>query len=209
MRKSLSVLAGVCASFSLLFAPFGEWSSQHLSGSIMLFSCLAAVGVIYVLFDAVLRQRHLVLSPITRKDLRLVLLIMLPVLLVEMGYALLIERYFAPGAFSGDLPKSWPWLIGLLVVAPVLEELVFRAWLLGDFWSARSKWFRVAVSIFGFSLLHLWFVPGDADYNVMQLFRYWDYVFVTAAFVLIWFKTRSLWACAIAHLLANICAFIA
>lgn len=84
-------------------------------------------------------------------------------------------------------------VIGVVIVAPVFEEVVFRGYLLGGLATLRGKWFALVATSLVFGLLH----ASDGFYPVLPLaiFGAW----------LGWLRLRtgSLWAPVMTHALHN------
>ena len=97
-----------------------------------------------------------------------------------------------------DTSKARPglalWLyMGLL--APLTEEIIFRAWLLEAWERIWGRWIALPVSALCFSLVH----PMDPLANVL-------YLVPGVVLGYLWLKTRSLMACTTAHATYNILA---
>lgn len=95
----------------------------------------------------------------------------------------------------GMLPtlKQWPWLIVAILLAPVFEEFIFRAWLLERLTRVMRDWMALLVSTGAFAAIHF---PSSA-------FEWLNLFLVGLVFGLLWLRTRSLIAVAVAHALFN------
>jgi|GEM_PF-3389290 len=93
-----------------------------------------------------------------------------------------------------------PWLVPLFVVcAPLVEEYVFRAWMLERFRRVMPAWLALALSALAFMIMH---VPHGVVSALV----------ITSAgllFGLTWLRTRSWLACTLAHAFHNSAVLIA
>ena len=92
-------------------------------------------------------------------------------------------------------------LFGVLI-APAYEELLFRRVLFGRLWAAGRPWLGVALSSAAFALMHE--IPGATGNGWQATGVLWlTYGFMGAAFALVYWRTRTLWAPIAAHALNN------
>ena len=92
-------------------------------------------------------------------------------------------------------------LFGVLI-APAYEELLFRRVLFGRLWAAGRPWLGVALSSATFALMHE--IPGTTGNSWQATGVLWlTYGFMGAAFALVYWRTRTLWAPIAAHALNN------
>ncbi|MEO6104355.1 MAG: CPBP family intramembrane glutamic endopeptidase [Pseudoxanthomonas sp.] len=92
-------------------------------------------------------------------------------------------------------------LFGVLI-APAYEELLFRRVLFGRLWAAGRPWLGVALSSAAFALMHE--IPGTTGNSLQATGVLWlTYGFMGAAFALVYWRTRTLWASIAAHALNN------
>ena len=92
-------------------------------------------------------------------------------------------------------------LFGVLI-APAYEELLFRRVLFGRLWAAGRPWLGVVLSSAAFALMHE--IPGTTGNSWQATGVLWlTYVFMGAAFALVYWRTRTLWAPIAAHALNN------
>ena len=92
-------------------------------------------------------------------------------------------------------------LFGVLI-APAYEELLFRRVLFGRLWAAGRPWLGVALSSVAFAFLHE--IPGTSGNSWQATGVLWlTYGFMGAAFALVYWRTRTLWAPIAAHALNN------
>jgi membrane protease YdiL (CAAX protease family) len=89
-----------------------------------------------------------------------------------------------------------------VVIAPAYEELLFRRVLFGRLWAAGRPWLGVALSSFAFAFMHE--IPGTTGNSWQATGVLWlTYGFMGAAFALVYWRTRTLWAPIAAHALNN------
>ena len=91
----------------------------------------------------------------------------------------------------------WWQILAAGIMAPVLEEIVFRGILFGNYRSSIGAWPAIILSSVIFGLMH---------YNLVQ--------FVYAFFLGVFFaylmeKTGELWTCVLAHVVANMYSLLA
>lgn len=92
-------------------------------------------------------------------------------------------------------------LFGALI-APAYEELLFRRVLFGRLWAAGRPWLGVVLSSVAFALVHE--IPGTTGNSWQATGVLWlTYGFMGAAFALVYWRTRTLWAPIAAHALNN------
>lgn len=92
-------------------------------------------------------------------------------------------------------------LFGVLI-APAYEELLFRRALFGRLWAGGRPWLGVALSSAAFALMHE--IPGTTGNSWQAAGVLWlTYGFMGAAFALVYWRTRTLWAAIAAHALNN------
>jgi membrane protease YdiL (CAAX protease family) len=97
-------------------------------------------------------------------------------------------------------------LFGVLI-APAYEELLFRRVLFGRLWAAGRPWLGVALSSAAFALMHE--IPGTSGNSWQATGVLWlTYGFMGAAFSLVYWRTRTLWASIAAHALNNAVALV-
>jgi membrane protease YdiL (CAAX protease family) len=89
-----------------------------------------------------------------------------------------------------------------VLIAPAYEELLFRRVLFGRLWAAGRPWLGVALSSAAFALMHE--IPGTTGNSWQATAVLWlTYGFMGAAFALVYWRTRTLWAPIAAHALNN------
>lgn len=203
MKNFSSAAAGSCFSLIGSVAPFGLWTLRHLgivpAAALVL---IAIFGFLAVMIDWSRRYWRQLLALPERTVWFMTCAVTFSVIVVGEVYWFIVKQ-MSPALGADPTHLAWFYLVAVLFVLPVLEEIVFRSWLLGDFWSRGSLWVRIAISIFGFSLLHLWFVPDDVQHNMLQLWRYFYFLLFASAFTYIWLRYRSLCACIFAHWVSN------
>ena len=87
-------------------------------------------------------------------------------------------------------------------IAPAYEELLFRRVLFGRLWAAGRPWLGVSLSSAAFALMHE--IPGTTGNSWQATGVLWlTYGFMGAAFALVYWRTRTLWASIAAHALNN------
>jgi membrane protease YdiL (CAAX protease family) len=97
-------------------------------------------------------------------------------------------------------------LFGVLI-APAYEELLFRRVLFGRLWQAGKPWLGVALSSAAFALMHE--IPGMGGNTWQATALLWGiYGAMGAAFALVYWRTRTLWAAIGAHALNNAIALL-
>ena len=97
-------------------------------------------------------------------------------------------------------------LFGVLI-APAYEELLFRRVLFGRLWRAGKPWLGVALSSAAFALMHE--IPGMGGNTWQATALLWGiYGAMGAAFALVYWRTRTLWAAIGAHALNNAIALL-
>ncbi len=89
--------------------------------------------------------------------------------------------------------EHWPWLIFASFFAPILEEFIYRAWLLERLTRAMRDSTALLVSTAAFAAVH---VPSS-------IFEWSNFFLVGLVYGLLWLRTRSLLAVSIAHGLYN------
>ncbi len=93
------------------------------------------------------------------------------------------------------------WLFAVLL-APAYEELLFRRVLFGRLWAAGRPCLGLVLSSAAFALMHE--IPGTGDNSAAATTLLWlTYAFMGAAFALLYWRTRTLWAAIAAHALNN------
>ena len=93
------------------------------------------------------------------------------------------------------------WLFGS-VIAPAYEELLFRRVLFGRLWAAGRPWLGLVLSSAAFALMHE--LPGTGSNSFAATALLWlTYAGMGAAFALVYWHTRTLWAAVAAHALNN------
>jgi len=89
-----------------------------------------------------------------------------------------------------------------VIIAPAYEELLFRRVLFGRLWASGRPWLGVLLSSAAFALMHE--IPGTTGNSWQATGVLWaTYGFMGAAFALVYWKTRTLWAAIAAHALNN------
>ncbi|MBZ0222928.1 MAG: CPBP family intramembrane metalloprotease [Dokdonella sp.] len=88
-------------------------------------------------------------------------------------------------------------LVGGLLIAPIFEEYVFRAWLLEQLSHVMPIWFALSLSALAFMLIH---VPSNWPLVAI-------YMIDGILLGLLWLRTRSLLSNVIAHGLTNLVLF--
>jgi len=145
------------------------------------------------------------IKPIVKKELMQWLVISLSLWIIITVLARLIE--FPIEQFMLDIKDStqgsWAVLIVFLViciVAPIIEELIFRGWLFGQLELTRlGNIGAITVSTFVFTVIH---------YQYEQLATFF-FVFVVGLFLaIIRSKTKNLGYCIFAHMFFNTLAMI-
>ena len=95
-------------------------------------------------------------------------------------------------------------LFGMLI-APAYEELLFRRVLFGRLWEAGRPWLGLVLSSAAFAVMHE--IPGTSGNSLAATGLLWlTYGFMGAAFALVYWRTRTLWAAIAAHALNNVIA---
>lgn len=168
----------------------------------------AVLGAVYVCADWFVVQRKREPRAAVAMVLRTAL--GAGVLLAWVGLvcqALFVRLELLPIAFfdepGPDESGFWFALLDRLVMSPLVEEILFRAWLLGSAWRARSLWLRLAISCLVFPFGHLWFDPAQPQEHVLQVWRMLLLVISSVGFTWVWFRTRSLLACFLTHAFLN------
>lgn len=95
-------------------------------------------------------------------------------------------------------------LISLVILAPLLEELVFRRILIGRIPSKKNNLFyvRVFVSIIIFAGIHMTTDIVDGI-SVAELFPLLTYLMISGIFALVYVTTGSMWYSFTAHVVNN------
>lgn len=204
--RVIAAFALCVASFSLPFFRFataGEaWSVAAWLG------VFGVMGAIYAFSDWWFIQRESNQPADTVVVWRTTLIgTLLSTAWVLSGQAMLVYADALPLTFFQEprLGDSRFWLdaVDRLLLSPIVEETIFRAWLLGPAWQARSLWLRLVISCLVFPLGHLIFEPGSSHDSSLQLWRMLLLFVPSVVFVWVWLRTRSLLACYMTHALFN------
>jgi len=95
---------------------------------------------------------------------------------------------------------GWPVLVGLFVTGTILEEIVYRGFLIERVALLTGRvWLAGLVSWLAFTLVHLRFFGMGPTIDV-SIF--------SAALVILYLKERSLWPCIVLHGLNDLLAFV-
>lgn len=86
-----------------------------------------------------------------------------------------------------------------MYLAPIAEEIMFRAGLFG-FFARKNRMAGYAISILAFSLYHVWaYAVADPSYLVYML----QYVPVSFLLCFVYERTRSIWSSILFHMMVN------
>jgi membrane protease YdiL (CAAX protease family) len=95
---------------------------------------------------------------------------------------------------------GWPVLLGLCVTGTLLEEVLYRGYLIERVTALTGRaWLAGLVSWSAFTLVHLRFLGVGPTIDISIL---------SAALVLLYLKERSLWPCIVLHGLNNVLAYV-
>jgi membrane protease YdiL (CAAX protease family) len=95
-----------------------------------------------------------------------------------------------------------------VMIAPAYEELLFRRVLFGRLWAAGRPWLGVVLSSAAFAFMHE--IPGTTGNSWQATALLWlTYAAMGAAFAVLYWRTRTLWAAIAAHALNNAIALAA
>ena len=82
------------------------------------------------------------------------------------------------------------------VLAPIMEEIMFRGIILNNLLSKRSVWYSIIISSFIFGLIHMNLLQGTNAF------------ILGIALSIVFIKTRNIYACMFGHFLNNLIAII-
>lgn len=170
---------------------------------------ILAYGIVFSLYTYLSGMRHSdLLHPSSKPATKTLLLSALPVSLVILGMAGWLGdiEMFISDQFEAD-EQSLAWLAGVLddgyatfiivcIVVPILEEMLFRGIILRGFLAHYKPLSAVLASAAIFGLIHwnIYQIPGAF---VFGCFAGW-----------LFYITRSLWPCILAHALTNTLAVV-
>jgi len=91
-------------------------------------------------------------------------------------------------------------LIGLFLTGTFLEEVFYRGYLIERLISlTRKRWLAAIISWLAFTLVHLKFFGLGPTIDISIL---------SAAFVLLYLKERSIWPCVVLHGINDVFGFL-
>ncbi|MCY9807086.1 type II CAAX endopeptidase family protein [Lentilactobacillus senioris] len=143
------------------------------------------LGIIYLLgfglavwfaYWAFRQVRQIPKSPMVVKDFQTILLTWLLFMVVQIGLGMINQLFYQQTQTSNNqaiiqILKSNHWALWLMacsavVFSPVLEELIFRGYLINAFFSEKTKWWGIFTSGVLFSLGH------QQGFNVISFLIY-------------------------------------
>ena len=87
--------------------------------------------------------------------------------------------------------------VSTCVLAPIMEEIMFRGIILNNLLSKRSIWYSIIVSSLIFGLIHMNLLQGTNAF------------ILGIALAIVFIKTRNIYACMVGHFLNNLIATMA
>jgi membrane protease YdiL (CAAX protease family) len=209
VRDTSRILAGVALCLAWFASPFFPYAKAADAWGLAAVLGIAGVaGALYACIDWWARLREQERPARIGAVVRTALIgSALACSLGLLGQVILFQADVVPLEFFSEPGRNdngfWTHLINRLIVSPIVEETLFRAWLLGVAWQARSLWLRLAVSCLLFPFGHLMFEPGQEEALFGQLGLMLLLLVPTVIFVWVWFRTRSILACFLTHALYN------
>ena len=99
----------------------------------------------------------------------------------------------------------WLLFISAVVVAPVVEELIFRGLMLPGLTRSRLRF--IGAAIVTTVLFTLWHPGGAQKFTSFAVLLYW-HLRMALGLCVVWWLTRSVWPCVLAHAASNLAVLI-
>jgi membrane protease YdiL (CAAX protease family) len=107
-------------------------------------------------------------------------------------------------ALLGD--GTWLLFVSAVVVAPLMEELIFRGLMLPGL--ARSRLRFIGAALVTSVLFVLWHPGGAQKFTSFAVLLDW-HLLMSLSLCVVWWLSRSVWPCVLGHAAANLAVLIA
>ena len=100
---------------------------------------------------------------------------------------------------------TWLLFVSAVVMAPVMEELIFRGLMLPGLTRSRLRF--VGAAIVTSVLFTLWHPGGAQKFTSFAVLLDW-HLLMALGLCVVWWFTRSVWPCVLAHAASNLTVLI-
>jgi membrane protease YdiL (CAAX protease family) len=197
----------------LVSGPPAPLDPATMSVAVDVASCVVAAFAVYLI--AARAGRTEVLGA-PRGGIATLVLVPLAFAAAAYSYQLIRTAIAAPPAAPSGRPViasevalltdgTWLLFIGAVVVAPVVEELIFRGLMLPGLTRSRLRF--VGAAIVTSVLFTLWHPGGAQKFTSFAVLLDW-HLLMSLGLCVVWWLTRSVWPCVLAHAASNLAVLV-